>query len=343
MARTPYVFCPVCRFFDECDASAWSRRLDMFQCYRDARTVDIDAQRAHLERLAVAEGVSVPEDFLLRILDLVRASQGEVARPIEYSVTWDGQEEHWYRFSAVYWDLRPDSQRKDLEHALATSRLFGSVGEGRVREAILGAMGAGAIYQVLYGIDLRPKGSRQKIYLRLGRGEISWKEDLVKALVPGFERDLAVQSLDILRLIGIDLLETGCKPRVKLYYMPGQVTWERAVSMAGRHPFLQAIEGRCPDPASRGGHARQEAARRDRAPYAQEPPHLQGSLGFPEGSGLTLPHGALRGDVPRGSGGADFGDLPGALPGQDEPLLSPGEDTTCILMNSGRAPGGESH
>jgi hypothetical protein len=247
MARTPYIFCPVCRFFDPCAASGWAQRMDMFQCYRDSRTVDLEAQRRHLERLAAVEGVTTPGDYLPRIMDLVRGAQGEVARPLEYSVTWNRREEHWYRFSVVYWDLRPDTQRRDLEHALATSRLFGDLEEGAVREAILEAMGTGTIYQVLYGIDLRARGSRQKIYLRLGRGESPWKERLIRALVPAFSRENAVQSLDILRLIGIDLKEPGRAPGVKLYYMPGQVTWERAVAMAGRHPFLEAIRSRCPD------------------------------------------------------------------------------------------------
>ncbi|MFH1531156.1 MAG: hypothetical protein ABIK09_10550 [Pseudomonadota bacterium] len=247
MARTPTIFCPVCRFFEPCGADDWSRRLDMFQCYRDAHIVDIETQRAHLARLAEVEGVSVPPDFLPRILDLVRATQGEVARPLEYSVTWDEQEQHWYRFSVVYWDLRPDSQRRDLDHALATARLFGAVGEGNVREAVFEAMGAGTIYQVLYGVDLRHSGSRQKIYLRLGRGEIPWKENFIRALVPGFSRELAIHSLDILRLIGIDLREADRAPGVKLYYMPGQVPWERAAAMSGRHPFLLSIEKRCPD------------------------------------------------------------------------------------------------
>ena len=216
MARTPYIFCPVCRSFDECGASSWSRRLDMYQCYRDSRTVDLDAQRRHLERLAEVEGVQAPEDYLPRIMDLVRGAQGEVARPLEYSVTWDRSEEHWYRFSVVYWDLRPDTQARDLEHALATSRLFGDLEEGGIREAILGAMGTGTIYQVLYGVDLRPQGTRQKVYLRLGRGEVEWKASLIEALVPGFSQDLAIHSLDILRLVGIDLKETGRPPGVKL-------------------------------------------------------------------------------------------------------------------------------
>ena len=247
MARTPYIFCPVCRFFEECAASSWSRRKEMFQCYRDARTVDLGAQRRHMEQLTALEGVALPQDFLPRIMDLLRAAQDQVARPLEFSVTWSGTEQHWYRFSVVYWDLRPDSQHRDLDHALATARLFGPLSEGNLRDTILDAMSSGTIYQVLYGIDLRPVGSRQKIYLRLARGEVPWKESLVARLVPGFSRERAVQSLDLLRLIGIDLREPGHPPAVKLYFMPGQISWERGVAMAGRHPFLTSIRARCPD------------------------------------------------------------------------------------------------
>lgn len=247
MARTPYIFCPVCRFLDECSASGWSKRVDMYQCYRDARTVDLETQRGHLQRLEKVEGVSTPEDYLPRIMDLLRGAQGEVARPLEYSVSWDRHEEHWYRFSVVYWDQRPDSQRRDLEHALATSRLFGDLEEAGIREAILANIGTGNLFQILYGIDLRAEGSRQKIYLRLGRGEARWKERLISALVPGFNRDLALQSLDLVRLIGIDLKGPGSVPAVKVYYITGQVSWDRAVAMAGHHPFLESIRARCPD------------------------------------------------------------------------------------------------
>ena len=220
----------------------------MFQCYRDDRTPDPDLQRAHLERIAAVEGVELPVDYAPRVLDLVRSARGRVARPLEFSVAWDRGEEHWCRFSVVYWDQAQESQRRDLQHALATARLFGPLGEGEIQDIFQDVMEEGPVLQVLYGVDLRKVGTRQKLYLRLGPGDAAWKEAMIRRLVPAFHRDLAPLPLDILRLVGLDLHAGGeARPGIKLYFMPGQVSWERGVALAGRHPFLEFIKGRCPD------------------------------------------------------------------------------------------------
>ena len=249
MTRIPYIFCPVCQFFEECGDAGWGRRRPMFQCYRDDRTMDLDLQRQHLERVAAVEGVELPVDYTPRILDLVHSAQGRLARPLEFSVTWNREEEHWCRFSVVYWERARDSQRRDLQHALATARLFGPLEEGGILEVLDDViMEEGPILQLLYGVDLRTAGTRQKLYIRLGHGEAAWKDAMIRRLVPAFHRDLAPLPLDILRMVGIDLHVSGeAPPEVKLYFITGQMSWERGVALAGHHPFLEFIRGRCPD------------------------------------------------------------------------------------------------
>ncbi len=230
MRAYPFPKCPVCFAHDLCLATRFSKARRQGRCYRDSRKVNLRLQARYLQKLfkEAGFGYALSHERVRKLLRPVEMAQGRMSRPIEFSAGFEGELQHWCRFTVAYRDQQPDLLEEDAE------MIAGCVAEllpyrSEALEAILGNLDPSMVIQLLYGLDLRREGSsRQKVYLRLVDGCPDAKR--------GFIERLLNQSADFrwalppeqLRLVGLDLPHEREALEFKLYYRAGpkeEVDW----------------------------------------------------------------------------------------------------------------------
>lgn len=243
MPAYPSARCPVCRSFNRCLDESFIAFKGQTACYRDLQQMDEKLQMAHMSHLAEMAGLreQLPGRLSDLFIDVLKDAKGRMSPPLEFSVNYQKNEAHWFRFSLAFSDddaKRLPGDRQGLLHML---KLLGHP----AIEAIAGLLDScdpSKVIQMMFGIDLRASGtSRHKIYLRLRKGEDSWKEAFIRQVIPGFEAKFSALPLGTVRLLGIDLMAGRENPELKLYFTHERLSISEALSLSGGHPFIDYL------------------------------------------------------------------------------------------------------